>query len=150
MTELTGWTVTPRKHTHVFIDTGPCSCGASLADVVERARRGKNNRSRGNAIERYVCRLLGIRRVGQFGGLADGGEYADHLVIQVKSGGAFQTALLSKIHTIPVRSDQLRAWVTVETPGSDSGRRRSGVISFDLHEFADWYGRGLPPEEEPA
>jgi hypothetical protein len=35
------------------------------------ARRGKNNRSRGNAVEREVAAKLGLRRVGQFGGPDD-------------------------------------------------------------------------------
>lgn len=111
----------------------------------DRAKRGKNNRARGNAIERWVCSLLGIKRVGQYGGLEDGGSYDDHLVIQVKSGGAFQESLRRKITSVPARSDQLRGWVTASTPGA--GTRREGVISFDLREFADWYGKGLPEEE---
>jgi hypothetical protein len=105
------------------------------------ARRGRLNRSRGNAIERWVCKLLGIARVGQYGGLEDGGKADDWLRIQVKSGGAHQAALLAKIHTVPANADQLRGWVTVSTPGA--GHQREGVISFDLREFAGWYGKGV-------
>lgn len=108
------------------------------------ARRGRTNRSRGNAIERFVCSLLGIKRVGQYGGLEDGGSSEDHLVVQVKSGGAHQASLQARIKTIPARSDQLRGWVTVSTPGA--GHRREGVISFDLAEFAAWYGKGVPED----
>ena len=105
------------------------------------SRRARNNRSRGNAIERWVCKLLGIARVGQYGGLEDGGKADDWLRIQVKSGGAHQASLLAKIHTIPANADQLRGWVTVSTPGA--GHQREGVISFDLREFAGWYGKGI-------
>lgn len=111
----------------------------------QASRRGRNNRSRGNAIERWVCKLLGISRVGQYGGLNDGGASTDHLVVQVKSGGAHQAALLAKIHTVPANGDQLRGWVTVSTPGA--GHPREGVISFDLREFAGWYGKGIPADE---
>lgn len=102
--------------------------------------RGRRNRKRGNSIELWVCRLLGIERVGQYGRVEDGGSATDFLRIQVKSGGAHQAALLAKIHTIPVNADQLRGWVTVSTPGA--GHQREGVISFDLREFAAYYGKG--------
>jgi hypothetical protein len=138
--------VTPRKHRHLWALSPEgvvcASCRAPQDPTL--TRRGKLNRSRGNAIERWACHLLGIRRVGQFGGLEDGGSSEDHLVIQVKSGGAFQQSLLAKIRSVPVRSDQLRAWVTVSTPGA--GRPREGVISFDLGEWAAWYGKGTPEE----
>lgn len=111
----------------------------------ETSRRGKNNRSRGNSIELWVCRLLGIKRVGQYGGLEDGGGSDDGIVVQVKSGGAFTASRLAKIHSIPVRGDQLRAWVTVSTPGA--GHQREGVISFDLREWAAFYGKGNPEEQ---
>jgi len=103
-------------------------------------RMGRLNRSRGNSIERWVCKLLGIARVGQYGGLEDGGNASDFLRVQVKSGGAHQAALLAKIHTIPAGAEQLRGWVTVSPPGA--GHQREGVISFDLREFAAWYGKG--------
>jgi hypothetical protein len=109
------------------------------------ARRGLNNRKRGNAIELWVCKLLGIARVGQYGGLEDGGKADDWLRIQVKSGGAHQAALLAKIHTVPANAAQLRGWVTVSTPGA--GHPREGVISFDLREFAAWYGKGIDEGE---
>jgi len=135
-----------RPHAHGTI-VGPdgtmtrlaCRCGKAWnGDAVKRGRR---NRERGNEIERWVCAQLGIRRVGQYGGKEDGGGADDFLSVQVKSGGAFQAALLSKIHTVPARADQLRAWVTASTPGS--GGKREGVISFDLAEFAAWYGKGM-------
>ena len=147
--DLAWATVTPKKcRRHEWYE--PAGFGNS--DMVCRkcqkvldplaTRRGRNNRSRGNAIERWVCKLLGIQRVGMYGGPDDG--RGDHLVVQVKSGGAHQAALLAKIHTVPANADQLRGWVTVSTPGA--GHPREGVISFDLREFAMWYGKGIPDD----
>jgi hypothetical protein len=44
-------------------------CGKPYDAVA--ARRGRTNRSRGNAIERDMGRKLGLRRVGQYGGPDD-------------------------------------------------------------------------------
>ena len=153
--DLAWATVTPKKCRH------PRYAVVRLADAfafnerycerchtvldAEASRRGLNNRKRGNAIELWVCRLLGIERRGQYGGLNDGGSADDFLVVQVKSGGAHQAALLAKIRTIPSKAEQLRGWVTVSTPGA--GHQREGVISFDLREFAAWYGRGIGEDE---
>jgi hypothetical protein len=60
-------------------------CGKPYDAVA--ARRGRTNRSRGNAIERDMGRKLGLRRVGQYGGPDDlAGEL---FRVQVKSGLAF-------------------------------------------------------------
>ena len=150
--DLAWGTVTPRRcRRHEWITmptfdepyTSCVRCGRPKDSAA--SRRGLNNRKRGNAIELWVCKLLGIERVGQYGRIEDGGSDRDFLRIQVKSGGAHQAALLAKIHTIPVNADQLRGWVTVSTPGA--GHQREGVISFDLREFAAWYGKG---KEEAA
>jgi hypothetical protein len=155
--DLAWASITTRKHTrHDWILVRPTDEGYELGHrrrcvVCQRfqdeakSRQGRLNRSRGNAIERWVCKLLGIARVGQYGGLEDGGAADDWLRIQVKSGGAHQAALLAKIHTIPANAAQLRGWVTVSTPGA--GHPREGVISFDLREFAAWYGKGIDEGE---
>lgn len=102
------------------------------------ARRGKNNRSRGNAIERWVCHLLGISRRGQFGGPDDGGGEADWIVIQVKSGGAYPERIDALLHALPTRAGQLRAVVHTDAPGP--GAKRRALITLDLYDFADHYG----------
>lgn len=152
--QLAWATVTPKKCRHQWAEwtldgDTPLSVGTfctrcGIRKDIAASRRGRLNRSRGNSIERWVCRLLGIARVGQYGGLEDGGNASDFLRVQVKSGGAHQAALLAKIHTIPANAAQLRGWVTVSTPGA--GHPREGVISFDLREFAAWYGHGAPEE----
>lgn len=155
--ELAWATITPRRHVrHDWVLLRPfdegydqgyrrrCVTCQRFQDEA-RSKMGRNNRKRGNSIELWVCRLLGIERVGQYGRIEDGGSDRDFLRIQVKSGGAHQRSLLGKIHTIPVNADQLRGWVTVSTPGP--GHPREGVISFDLREFAAYYGKGTPDEE---
>lgn len=145
--ELAWATLTPRKHRHNWYRLVDGSAACLICQKPRDpavSRRGLNNRKRGNSIELWVCKLLGIERVGQYGRIEDGGSDRDFLRVQVKSGGAHQASLLAKIHTIPVNADQLRGWVTVSTPGP--GHPREGVISFDLREFAAWYGKGSDEE----
>jgi len=88
-------------------------------------RRGRLNRSRGNAIERWVCKQLGIKRVGMFGGKADGGDRDDWMAVQVKSGTAFPTRIWDLLQSIPERGGQLRAVVHVTARGSGQSRDSS-------------------------
>lgn len=104
----------------------------------QRARRGKNNRARGNAIERWVCQVLGIRRVGMFGGKTDGGAHDDWIAVQVKSGKSYPERLDALVNSVPRRADQLRALVTTDAPGP--GTRRRALIVMHLDEFIEWYG----------
>jgi hypothetical protein len=104
------------------------------------ARRGKNNRSRGNSIERWVCKLLGISRRGQYGGPDDGGDSDDWIVVQVKSGTAYPERIDSLLRALPERAGQLRGVVHVDTPGP--GVKRRALITLDLYAFAEWYGKG--------
>jgi hypothetical protein len=102
------------------------------------SRRGKNNRSRGNSIERDVCKALGIARRGQYGGPDDGGGEADWITVQVKSGGAYPERIDGLLRALPLRASQLRGVVHVDTPGA--GTRRRALITLDLEEFSQWYG----------
>jgi hypothetical protein len=134
------------KHRHAYptliepdgITRGPCACGQPFDPGA--ARRGRNNRARGNAIEREVCRALGISRVGQYGGPEDGGKQSEWIAVQVKSGGIYPERIDALLRRMAYRSDQLRAVVHADTPGS-AGKRRM-LITLDLGEFADWYGKG--------
>lgn len=113
-------------------------------------RRGRLNRSRGNSIERWVCRQLGIKRVGMFGGKADGGDRDDWIAVQVKSGAAFPTRIWSLLESVPVRAGQLRAVVHVTARGS--GQKRDVLISLKLEDFLEWHGSSqsdssLEPED---
>jgi len=101
-------------------------------------RRGKNNRARGNAIERWVCQTLGIQRRGMYGGPDDGGGEADWITVQVKSGGAYPERIDALLRALPSRAGQLRAVVHTDAPGA--GAKRRALITLDLYDFADWYG----------
>jgi hypothetical protein len=112
-------------------------------------RRGRLNRSRGNAIERWVCRQLGIKRVGMFGGKADGGDRDDWMSVQVKSGTAFPTRIWDLLQSIPERGGQLRAVVHVTARGS--GQSRDSLISMKLEDFIEWFGPShLPSQSDQA
>jgi hypothetical protein len=113
-------------------------------------RRGRLNRSRGNSIERWVCHQLGIKRVGMFGGKADGGDRDDWIAVQVKSGAAFPTRIWTLLESVPVRDGQLRAVVHVTARGS--GQKRDALISLKLEDFLEWHGSSqshsfLEPED---
>lgn len=94
-------------------------------------RRGRNNRSRGNAIERAVGKELGLRRVGQYGGPDDlaGALFA----AQVKSGGAFSERYWSWLKAVPVSAGQTPILVVTDAPGPGHKRRALVVL-----ELADW------------
>ncbi len=125
-------------------DTGKwCEPGVICTACYKRidpaaSRRGKNNRSRGNSIERWVCKALGIARRGQYGGPDDGGGEADWITVQVKSGGAYPERIDGLLRALPLRASQLRGVVHVDTPGA--GTRRRALITLDLEEFSQWYG----------
>jgi hypothetical protein len=106
-------------------------CGA-IRDY-EASRRGRNNRSRGNAIEREIGKRLGLRRVGQYGGPDD--LTGDLFAAQVKSGGAFSERLWSWLKAVPVNAGQTPLLVVTDAPGP--GHRRRAVVILDIDDWAD-------------
>lgn len=142
---------TPRKHRHVWqwaepyaLEDGPagivvnrvvCSrCGRFRDET--RARRGKNNRARGNAIEREVAAKLGLRRVGQYGGADDvrGLAFAG----QVKSGTAFPLKLWRWLKAVPVNAGETAILVITDAPGP--GHQRRGLVILDLEDWRALHG----------
>jgi hypothetical protein len=109
-------------------------CGRIRDEAV--SRRGKLNRSRGNSIEREVAHRLGLRRVGQYGGLAD--AEAEWLVVQVKSGGAYPERIDKLLRSLTANANQLRAVVHADAPGP--GHRRRALVTVDLDDFLAWFG----------
>jgi hypothetical protein len=103
-------------------------------------RRGRNNRARGNAIEREVAHRLGLRRVGQFGGPTDAED--DWLAVQVKSGAAFPERLWTWLRAVPATAAQTAALVITDAPGP--GHRRRALIVLDLDSWVALHG---PTEE---
>ena len=104
------------------------------------ARRGRNNRKRGNDIEREVAHRLGLRRVGQFGGPTD--AEGDWLAVQVKSGAAFPERLWAWLRAVPANAAQTAALVVTDAPGP--GHRRRALIVLDLDSWVQLHG---PTEE---
>lgn len=103
-----------------------------------RARRGRNNRARGNAIEREVGKRLGLRRVGQYGGPDD--LSGDMFSVQVKSGGAFPERLWSWLKAVPANASQTPLLVVTDAPGP--GHRRRAVVVLDLDSWIQLHGEG--------
>ncbi len=141
-----------RRHKWILIahDSRPgIASGTVICDRCERprdeliARRGRTNRSRGNAIEREVGRQLGLRRVGQFGGPDDlSGEM---FAAQVKSGGAFPERLWSWLRAVPVNGGQTPLLVVTDAPGP--GHRRRAVVVLDI---TDWVALHGPQQREES
>lgn len=122
-------------------------------------RRNRNNRKRGNDIERRVCADLGVTPRGRFGDPVDGGSDADPYLVQVKSGGYYkpqQAAILDAM--APQRRDRVAVLVTVETPGPGRSARRLVTLTYeDWQRIAEelWpeSNRGMPnvtPVASPA
>ena len=99
-------------------------------------RRGRTNRSRGNAIERDVARHLGLRRVGQFGGKED--VSGDLWAAQVKSGGSFSERYWGWLKSVPVNAGQVQLLVVTDAPGP--GHKRRAIVVLDLDDWRDLHG----------
>lgn len=111
-------------------DSSCTRCGHLFPRAV--SRRGRNNRSRGNAIERDIARSLGLRRVGQFGGPEDvSGEL---FVAQVKSGGAFSERYWQWLQALPRHAGRTPLLVVTDAPGP--GFKRRAVVVVELSDWA--------------
>jgi hypothetical protein len=110
------------------------SCGHAFDPMVKR--RGRNNRSRGNAIERAVGKELGLRRVGQYGGPDDlsGSMFA----AQVKSGGSFSERYWAWLKAVPVTADQTPILVVADAPGP--GHKRRAMVILELSDWRALHG----------
>jgi hypothetical protein len=125
----------PKCRHHVRLNGTCVGCG-HVTDPV-KARRGRNNRTRGNAIEREIGKRLALRRVGQFGGPED--LMNDLFSAQVKSGGAFPERLWGWLKQVPVKAGQTALLVVADAPGP--GRRRRGVVVIDIDDWQALHGR---------
>jgi hypothetical protein len=106
-------------------------CGSVLDERAQR--RGKNNRQRGNAIEREIGKKLGMKRVGQFGGKDDLSNAL--FAAQVKSGGAFSERQWAWLKAVPVIAGQTQLLVVADTPGP--GKKRRALVILDLDAWAE-------------
>ena len=109
-------------------------CGRRRDDIT--ARRGKNNRARGNAIEREIGHRIGLRRVGMYGGPDDlSGEM---FAVQVKSGGSFSERYWAWLKALPVTASQTPLLVVTDAPGP--GRKRRAVVVLDIEDWIALHG----------
>jgi hypothetical protein len=135
-----------RRHRWVTFETiTRCDrCGRYFDPV--SAKRGKNNRSRGNAIEREVGKRLGLRRVGQFGSSVDlDGEWA---VAQVKSGHRYSDTDERDLDAMaPMAHGRTRLLIKVKTPGPGHARRSQVVLR--LSELMAEHGDALVVVDMP-
>lgn len=100
------------------------------------SRRGRTNRSRGNAIEREVAHKLGLRRVGQYGGPDD--VRGDLFAAQVKSGGAFPERVWRWLRAIPVDGGQVPLVILTDAPGP--GHARRAIVVLDMRDWIALHG----------
>jgi len=124
----------PRCRRHDWYANACRRCGVMENPVT--VRRGRTNRSRGNAIERDVARHLGLRRVGQFGGKED--VSGDLWAAQVKSGGSFSERYWGWLKSVPVNAGQVQLLVVTDAPGP--GHKRRGIVVLDLDDWRDLHG----------
>ncbi len=101
------------------------------------SKRGKNNRQRGNSIEREIGKKLGMKRVGQFGGKDDLSNAL--FAAQVKSGGAFSERQWAWLKAVPVVAGQTQLLVVADTPGP--GKRRRALVILDLDDWRELHGQ---------
>jgi hypothetical protein len=107
-------------------------CGRPWVAAV--VKRGRNNRSRGNAIEREIAHKLGLKRVGQYGGAEDAGGADDAFLASVKSGnGYFSERYWAQLKRLPVRGQQTAILVVTDAPGPGHPRRAYVVV-----ELSEW------------
>ena len=109
-------------------------CGHIRNEV--RVRLGKNNRQRGNSIERELGKKLGMARTGQFGGKDDLSNAL--FKAQVKSGGYFSERQWAWLKAVPVQAGQTALLVIADTPGP--GKRRRAMVMLDLEDWRELHG----------
>ena len=99
-----------------------------------RSRMGKNNRNRGNGLERRLAAelteagLAGIRK-GHLGGKTD--VQAIGLIISAKKGGAYSERYDKWLNELTPKADELAALVVEDAPGSGIRARRLVVIHWE-------------------
>jgi hypothetical protein len=99
-----------------------------------RSRMGRNNRQRGNGLERRLAAelteagLAGIRK-GHLGGKTD--VQALGLIISAKKGGAYSERYDKWLNELTPKADELAALVVEDAPGSGIRARRLVVIHWE-------------------
>jgi len=99
-----------------------------------RSRMGRNNRQRGNGLERRLAAELteaGLagERKGHLGGKTD--VQALGLIISAKKGGAYSERYDKWLNELTPKADEVAALVVEDAPGSGIKARRMVVISWE-------------------
>ena len=104
------------------------------------SRRGRTNRSRGNAIEREWCKRLGFRRVGQYGGPEDGVATNGLFVGQAKSMSTarFPGWMSDELARLPRAGGRIPVLGVLEAPGP--GRHGRRLLIIDEADWVSLYG----------
>jgi hypothetical protein len=112
----------------------------------DASRRGRLNRSRGNAFEREVAHKFGGKRVGQYGGPED--VTAGQFNIQAKCGQMFSEKYWRWLSAIPRKADQVPLLVVGDAPGS--GGKRRVVVIIEESDFLNLVGGNDAEGKEEA
>ena len=96
-------------------------------------RRGRNNRQRGNGLERRLAADLteaGLagERVGMYGGKVD--VRGMGVIVSAKKGGAYSERYDTWLNELKPKADEVAALVVEDAPGSGIKARRIVVISW--------------------
>lgn len=145
--DLAWATVTPKKHRHEWgpDPDGGYRCWRCMKPKDEaRSRRSRNNRKRGNAIQRKRIVALGGRNLAGNNPNWDGeGEMFSY---ESKSGGAFSERVWRWLKGIPVRAQQTQVLIVTDTPGPGHRARAYVVVEYDA--WRDLHGELPPPPVE--
>jgi hypothetical protein len=112
----------------------------------DASRRGRLNRSRGNAFEREVAHKFGGKRVGQYGGPDD--VATDRFNIQAKCGQMFSEKYWRWLQAVPVKAGYIPLLVVGDAPGA--GHKRRVFVVIEEHDFLELVGGNdaITTEEE--
>jgi hypothetical protein len=116
--------------------------------MVDRARQGRLNRSRGNAFERETAKKHGGRRTGMYGG-PDDVTVDGQFKIQTKVGTMFSNKYWGWLQKIIVQAGEIPYLVIGDAPGPGTQRRVMVIM-----DERDWLAvkekaYGSTTEEEP-
>lgn len=112
-------------------------CGITREEYEARQRRGRNNRTRGNRIQRERNQALGIRNLAGNNPSLDG--VSAMFATESKSGGAFPERLWRWLKGVKlITADQVAILIVTDTPGP--GRRARSVVIVDYEDWKELHG----------
>jgi hypothetical protein len=114
-------------------------CGKPKDDTA--SRRGRTNRSRGNAIERRVASRNGGARTGQFGGKNDVTNDLFHFQVKSRKGKAFPRWMSDELDALRPSSGQREAVLVVVEAFSDRKPARTLYV-VDEPTWLSLHGKG--------